>query len=102
MHGLPRRSIASLALASFFTLAPLPRPHFADAVDPQMYAGLASRNIGPFRAGRVAAVSGAIGEPGVFYAGLPAAGVWKTTSAGETWMAVFDKVKRVGAICALE
>src|SRR5689334_3706730 len=35
-------------------------------MDPRLYAGLTWRNLGPFRAGRVAAVSGAIGQPGVF------------------------------------
>ncbi|HEY4215936.1 MAG TPA: hypothetical protein VGM67_02300, partial [Gemmatimonadaceae bacterium] len=51
-------------------------------IDPHLYAGITWRNLGPFRGGRIAAVTGAIGQPGVFYAGLPAAGVWKTTSAG--------------------
>ncbi len=55
------------------------------AVDPRAYGALQWRNLGPFRAGRVAAVSGVIGQAGVFYIGLPAAGVWKTTSAGATW-----------------
>jgi hypothetical protein len=41
-------------------------------------SGLVWRSIGPFRGGRIAAVSGAVGQPGVFYAGLPAGGVWKT------------------------
>jgi photosystem II stability/assembly factor-like uncharacterized protein len=93
--------VAATALASIFTLVPPPAPS-ARAVDPQLYAGLTWRNLGPFRAGRVAAVTGAIGQPGVFYAGLPAAGVWKTTSAGETWYPVFDAVKDVSSIGAIE
>jgi hypothetical protein len=39
---------------------------------PSLYSGLVWRNIGPFRGGRVSAVTGAIGQPGVFYMGLPA------------------------------
>ncbi len=74
----------------------------AEAVDPRLYAGLRWRNIGPFRAGRVAAVSGVVGQPGVFYAGLPAGGVWKTTSAGETWTPVFDDVREVSSVGAIE
>ncbi len=74
----------------------------AAPVDPRLYAGLRWRNIGPFRAGRVAAVSGAVGQPGVFYAGLPAGGVWKTTSAGETWTPVFDDVRDVSSVGAIE
>jgi hypothetical protein len=48
----------------------------ASPVEPGLYSGLAWRNIGPLRAGRVSAVSGAIGQPGVFYMGLPLGGVW--------------------------
>jgi len=51
-------------------------------VAPELLAGLRWRNLGPFRAGRVAAVSGAIGQPGVFYIGLPLGGVWKTMILG--------------------
>ena len=71
-------------------------------LDPRLYAGLTWRNLGPFRAGRVAAVSGTIGQPGTFYIGLPAAGVWKTTSAGETWYPIFDSVKEVSSIGSVE
>ena len=39
----------------------------------------------PSAAAASAAVTGVVGQPGMFYIGLPAAGVWKTTSAGETW-----------------
>jgi photosystem II stability/assembly factor-like uncharacterized protein len=60
------------------------------------------RNVGPFRGGRISAVSGAIGQPGVFYAGTPAGGVWKTTSAGETWFPVFDSIRTVSSIGAIE
>ena len=74
----------------------------ATPIRPDLLAGLVWRNIGPFRGGRIAAVSGAIGEPGVYYVGLPAGGVWKTTSAGETWYPVFDAIKEVSSIGAVE
>ena len=93
-----RWSAASIALASLLAT----HPAVAPTVDPRLYAGLAWRNVGPFRGGRIAAVSGAIGQPGVFYAGLPAGGVWKTTSAGETWYPVFDSVKEVSSVGAIE
>ncbi|HEY2374732.1 MAG TPA: hypothetical protein VGH98_02045 [Gemmatimonadaceae bacterium] len=89
---------APLALAAIF----IPKPASPPPVDPSFYAGLQWRNIGPLRGGRIAAVSGAVGEPGVFYVGLPAGGVWKTTSAGETWYPVFDSVKTVSSIGAIE
>ncbi|MDQ6718541.1 MAG: hypothetical protein M3Z17_09390 [Gemmatimonadota bacterium] len=72
------------------------------AVDPRAYGALQWRNLGPFRAGRVAAVSGVIGQAGVFYIGLPAAGVWKTTSAGATWFPVMDGLREVSSIGAVE
>lgn len=78
------------------------RAQSAHPVDPGLYSALAWRNLGPFRGGRIAAVTGAIGQPGVFYVGLPAAGVWKTTSAGETWYPVFDAIREVSSVGAVE
>src|SRR6184192_3464839 len=49
-------------------------------LDARLLAALVWRNVGPFRGGRISAVSGVIGQPGVFYVGTPAGGVWKTTS----------------------
>src|SRR5204863_8932339 len=72
------------------------------SVDPRLLSGLTWRNIGPFRAGRVSAVSGAIGQPGVFYFGAANGGVWKTTSAGETWLPVFDSITSMSSIGAIE
>lgn len=96
----PRSSIRlSLALACLTAPAlahqePAPKP----TVDPRLYAGLSRRNVGPFRGGRVSATAGAIQPPGVFYAGYPGGGVWKTTSAGATWTPVFDRVRDVSSI----
>ncbi|PYO73579.1 MAG: hypothetical protein DMD64_06635, partial [Gemmatimonadetes bacterium] len=49
----------------------------------------------------MSAVSGAIGQAGTFYIGLPVGGVWKTTSAGETWYPVFDSVKEASSVGAI-
>ena len=93
----------SLALAlGIIVAAPSVHAQNGATIDPRLYAGLTWRNLGPFRAGRVAAVSGAIGLPGVFYIGLPAGGVWMTTSAGQTWYPIFDKVKEVSSIGSIE
>jgi photosystem II stability/assembly factor-like uncharacterized protein len=72
------------------------------SIDPNMYSALSWRNIGPFRGGRIAAVSGAIGQPGTYYAGMPMGGVWKTTSAGVTWYPIFDSVKSSSSVGAVE
>src|SRR2546430_10214381 len=68
------------------------------AVDDDLFAGLRWRNIGPFHGGRIAAVTGAIGQPGVFYIGAPAGGIWKTTSAGVTWSPIFDQFTNVDSV----
>jgi hypothetical protein len=104
VQGLPLRfSVAVIVAAGILAARPMPTKQAAPAsVSPEMYSGLTWRNLGPFRAGRVAAVTGAIGQPGVFYAGLPAGGVWKTTSAGETLFPIFDSIHDVSSIGAIE
>ena len=69
-------------------------------VDPSLYSAMRWRLIGPYRAGRVAAVAGIPGDPAVFYIGLPGGGVWKTTDGGRVWKPIFDaeKVASVGAV----
>ena len=71
-------------------------------VDPRLLSALVWRNVGPFRGGRISAASGVIGQPGVFYVGTPNGGVWKTTSAGETWYPIFDSIKTISSIGAVE
>ncbi len=71
-------------------------------VDQSLYSGLVWRNIGPFRGGRVAAVTGVIGQPGVYYMGMPLGGVWKTTNAGVTWVPIMDSVKEASSVGAVE
>ncbi len=71
-------------------------------VDPGLLTAFTWRNVGPFRAGRVAAVTGAVGQPGVYYMGMVLGGVWKTTSAGVTWYPVFDSIKDVASIGSVE
>ncbi len=92
------RTVGTVVLGGVALLTPTG----AAPIKPEMLSGLAWRNVGPFRAGRVSAVSGVIGEPGTFYFGTPAGGVWKTTSAGETWYPVFDAIKDVSSIGAVE
>src|SRR5215469_8823698 len=41
--------------------------------------GLTWRLIGPYRGGRVLAVSGVVGDPHTYYFGATGGGVWKTT-----------------------
>ncbi|MEO7217128.1 MAG: hypothetical protein ABI026_02965 [Gemmatimonadaceae bacterium] len=94
---------ASLLLAGLVTIAAAPPRHpIPTPLNPNLFAGLVWRNLGPFRGGRVSAVSGAIGEPGVFYAGYPLGGVWKTTNDGHTWFPIFDAIKEASTVGAIE
>src|SRR6267142_2172070 len=59
--------------------------------------GLSYRLIGPFRGGRVLAVSGVVGDAHTYYFGGVGGGVWKTTDGGLSWRPVADKVKGMAA-----
>ncbi len=68
--------------------------------DSSLYSGLSWRMLGPFRGGRVDAVSGVPGRPNEFYFGAVNGGVWKTIDAGRVWTPVFDSqpVASIGAL----
>jgi photosystem II stability/assembly factor-like uncharacterized protein len=72
----------------------------ADSVSPTLYQELSWRLIGPFRAGRVLAVTGVPGEASHFYFGSVNGGVWETRDAGRTWQPIFDS-QPIGTIGAL-
>ena len=75
------------------------QPGSADQpVSPELFAGLQWRDIGPFHGGRISAVTGVIGQPGVFYFGTPLGGVWKTTSAGVKWSPIADQLTNIDSI----
>jgi photosystem II stability/assembly factor-like uncharacterized protein len=72
----------------------------AQQPDASLYSGLRWRMIGPFRGGRVNAVSGVAGQPDTFYFGSVGGGVWKSANAGRTWTPIYDAtdVASIGAI----
>ena len=74
-------------------------------VHPDLLNTMEWRLIGPHRGGRVVAVTGDVSNPGVFYFGACAGGVWKTTDGGTYWENVSDgffNSAAVGAIAASE
>jgi photosystem II stability/assembly factor-like uncharacterized protein len=83
--------IAVYGVFDVFAQQPLPQ---------SLYSGLRWRLIGPFRGGRVNAVSGVPGQPNTFYYGSVCGGLWKSTNAGRTWAPLFDgqPVASIGAI----
>ena len=70
-------------------------------MSPRLFQGMQWRNIGPFIAGKVDAVSGVEGHPAIAYMGTDNGGVWKTENAGATWFPVTDALQTVRGITAL-
>jgi len=58
--------------------------------DPALFDALNYREIGPFRGGRSAAVTGVPGKPNLFYFGATGGGVWKTNDGGRHWENISD------------
>src|SRR2546425_2947537 len=72
----------------------------AQQIPEQLLSEMKWRMIGPFRAGKVNAVAGVPGNPGVYYFGANGGGVWKTTDGGTVWKPIFDEepVASIGAL----
>jgi photosystem II stability/assembly factor-like uncharacterized protein len=74
------------------------------AIDPKLYGAMKWRLIGPFRGGRVLAVTGVTSQPNTYYMGAVSGGVWKTMDGGVSWDPLFEKeaVSSIGAIAVSE
>jgi photosystem II stability/assembly factor-like uncharacterized protein len=73
--------------------------------DEQFSGAMKFRLIGPYRGGRVTAVSGVGGDFETYYMGSTGGGVWKTTDAGVSWKNISDEhfaAASVGAIAVAE
>jgi photosystem II stability/assembly factor-like uncharacterized protein len=70
----------------------------------EYFSAVEWRNIGPFRGGRSAAVTGVSGKANLFYMGSTGGGVWKTNDAGNTWQNISDGFfgGSVGAVAVSE
>lgn len=62
----------------------------AQEVDTALYSSLQFRNVGPFRGGRSATVTGVPGQPNLYYFGAAGGGVWRTKDGGQTWTNISD------------
>jgi photosystem II stability/assembly factor-like uncharacterized protein len=92
--------MTSLRLAVLFAL-----PALLSAQPPDLSQSLRFRLAGPFRGGRVIAVTGVPSQPNVYYFGGVGGGVWKTTDGGGSWLPVTDgqlKTSSVGAIAVAD
>src|SRR5579871_874985 len=84
----------SFALALFASAAP--------TYDSALWSGMRYRSIGPYRGGRVTAVTGVPSQPLTFYMGSTGGGVWKTTDAGHNWINVSDGFFSAASMGAVE
>jgi photosystem II stability/assembly factor-like uncharacterized protein len=66
-----------------------------------VYGGLSWRQAGPFRGGRLAAVTGVPSQPETYYIGAALGGVWQTTDGGNQWAPIFDDASPMGSIGAI-
>ncbi len=104
LRTYPRLLVLSLAicaaLAASASPGATPKPAGPATVDQALFKAMHWRGIGPYRGGRALAVSGVPGEPGVFYFGAVAGGVWKTIDSGATWTPIFDSMpmSSIGAV----
>ena len=90
----------ALAIFVLAIVASAPHPLRAQRVDDSLLKGMQYRAIGPFRGGRVLAVTGIAGDPTTYYFGAVSGGVWKTIDGGVTWRPIADDkpFSSVGAI----
>jgi len=69
--------------------------------DQNLYKALEWRLIGPFRGGRVTAVTGMGSQPYVYFFGATGGGVWKTEDGGLNWKCISDGFFKTGSVGAI-
>jgi len=94
-------SIIILLSSTYFLEAQ--SPDFPSEIIPSdWFKSLSYRNIGPFRGGRVTAVTGIPDQPFTFFMGSTGGGVWKTMDGGTSWQNISDGFFEVGSIGSIE
>jgi len=73
----------------------------SDFIEPSLFGAIKWRLVGPYRGGRVTAVTGVPGHSRLYYMGATGGGVWRTTDAGITWENLSDDTFKVGTIGAI-
>ena len=95
-----RRTLASIVVIASL----LPADAIAQQLDPAVFKALTWREVGPFRGGRSAAVTGVTGDVHTYYMGACGGGVWKTTDSGRSWKPISDEFfgGSVGAVAVAD
>jgi photosystem II stability/assembly factor-like uncharacterized protein len=91
---------APCLIAAALSLAPC-IAHAQDENPASPYAALKFRQVGPFRGGRVGAVTGVQSQPLTFYFGATGGGIFKTTDGGIHWLPIADKHLKLGSVGAI-
>lgn len=93
-----KRLARLLPLIGVLLIAALPA--WSQTIPQQTFSALEWRFIGPYRGGRVVAVTGVAGDSQAAYFGAVGGGIWKSPNAGLTWEPIFDSqpVASIGAI----
>jgi photosystem II stability/assembly factor-like uncharacterized protein len=99
---MTRNRIAFLCTTALAIAASILAGAPPDTYPSTLWSGMKYRNIGPFRGGRVTAVTGVPSEPYTFYMGSTGGGVWKTTDAGHSWQNISDGFFSVASMGAVE
>ena len=89
--------IVALATPATAGAAPARAPG-SDPLDQRQLAGLEWRNIGPYRGGRVTAVTGVVGQRNVYYFGGTGSGIWKSKDSGLSWQNISDGQLATGSV----
>jgi photosystem II stability/assembly factor-like uncharacterized protein len=69
--------------------------------DEALYKAMKWRSIGPYRGGRVTAVTGIPSLPNTYYMGATGGGVWKSEDGGLDWKCVSDGFFNTGSVGAI-
>jgi photosystem II stability/assembly factor-like uncharacterized protein len=70
-------------------------------LDESLYSAMQWRGIGPFRGGRVTAVTGVSSQPLTYYFGACGGGVWKSQDGGLSWENISDGFFKTGSVGAV-
>ncbi|QDV05592.1 Ycf48-like protein [Planctomycetes bacterium Poly30] len=106
--------LISLFVSTFAAALALPSPQEASAptapaspvaaTPASVLKGMEFREVGPYRGGRSAAVTGLDSDPMTYYMGAAGGGVWKTTNGGQSWKNISDGTfgGSIGAVAVSE